>query len=93
MQDLSQIIIVTPQLIITVILFIIIGFIILFLSMIFRKYGITPSTKTERESPETIEELYEEYVDPNDESIHIKSEPKQKKPKKPIPLLNQDFEF
>lgn len=93
MQDLSQIITITPQLTITIILLIIIGFIILFLITIFRKYGIISSTTIERKSPETIEELYEEYVDPNDESIRIKSDPKPKKPKKPTPLLDQDFEF
>lgn len=76
------------------ILLLISGLIALFIKK--RNKKKTPSNQEDiqRKRPETIEELFEEYEEPDQEPvIKLISKPKQKKPKKPVSLLDQDFEF
>lgn len=85
---------ISTEQIIYIILFLLIslGLIVLWIR---KKQHRIRKQETKRKVPETIEELFEEYEEP----LELEPEPepvqkiKKKKPKKPVSLLDQDFEF
>ena len=84
---------ITTEQIIYIILFILVSLVLIFV-WIKRKKRYKTKTLNSRKTPHTIEELFEEYEEPPE----FESEPEQeqeikKKPKKPVSLLDQDFEF
>jgi hypothetical protein len=75
-----------------ILVILVIGFILVIIKKRKQKTKSEPRVVIQRKVPDNIEELYEEYEEPTPEPEPVK-EIKKKKPKKPISLLDQDFEF